>query len=102
MYPLLNFSFVLSAFIFLILPPLSRFVYPCYGPQDPSEYLANPLRCYIGDGTGQLWGFIEDAFTGNQILDVIKNLIAPLAAQIITDILVPTHLFQPVRFVFCR
>eukprot|EP00957_Ditylum_brightwellii_P211836 15366656-Ditylum_brightwellii.AAC.1 len=70
--------------------------YPKQMWEDPTMFLQNPLRCYFGDGTGFLWSFIENAFTGDEIFNIIKSFAAPLGAKIITDMIVPTHLFQPV------
>lgn len=51
--------------------------------QDPDTFLADPLRCYVGDPENALWNFIEGAFLGDQIEEVIIDLVAPLGAEII-------------------
>ena len=65
--------------------------------QDPSAFLQNPLRCYFGDGNGALWNFIENGFTGDEVLNIIRNLVAPIGARAITDLLVPRALMKVVR-----
>ena len=65
--------------------------------KDPDAYLANPLSCYVGNSDNALWNFLEDAFMNDEIEDVIIDLIAPLAAEIIYSLLVPEQLFKPVR-----
>lgn len=65
--------------------------------KDPDAYLANPLSCYVGNSDNALWNFLEDAFMNDEIEEVIIDLIAPLAAEIIYSLLVPEQLFKPVR-----